>query len=100
MDGFLENLQRELIAIQEQLKNRTVSATDSNNLVTVTANGHQEIIAITLEPDGLYPRNQVVLEKAITQAVNDALHNSRNILRQEINQVAGGVDFSNFPDLC
>ncbi|HHW91328.1 MAG TPA: YbaB/EbfC family nucleoid-associated protein [Firmicutes bacterium] len=98
MDNFMERLRSELELIQTGLKEKTVEATAADGLVKVTANGHQELTAVFLDPLALYPKNQAPLEEAVLEAVNEAIHLSRQLLREEISRLAGGINQAEFPD--
>jgi DNA-binding YbaB/EbfC family protein len=99
MDDFMTKLRSELEALQNQLQEKTVEATDSDGLVKIIVNGHQEVAAIVLDPRTLYPKNQIPLQSALKQATNEAIRLSRELLRQELADLTGGFDFSRFPEL-
>lgn len=98
MYDFMENLRVELEAVQNQLREKTVSGASADGLIKVTVNGHQEVTAIYLNPQTLYPKNQTPLQDAIMAATNEALKNSRDLLRQELSRLTGEFDFSSLTD--
>ncbi|HHY36687.1 MAG TPA: YbaB/EbfC family nucleoid-associated protein [Firmicutes bacterium] len=98
MDSFLERLRSELELVQSALKEKKVTATAAGGLVKVTANGHQELTAVFLDPQALYPKNQAPLEEAVLAAVNEAIQLSRQLLREEIARLAGGINRNEFSD--
>lgn len=98
MDNFVERLRSELDLVQTALKEKRVTATAADGLVKVTANGHQEITVVFLDPQALYPKNQAPLEEAVLAAVNEAIQLSRQLLREEISRLAGGINQAGYPD--
>lgn len=98
MDNFVERLRSELDLVQTALKEKRVTATAADGLVKVTVNGHQEITAVFLDPQALYPKNQAPLEEAVLAAVNEAIQLSRQLLREEISRLAGGINQAGYPD--
>ena len=94
MHGILEaaqNLQREIARVQEELAQKTVEAQAGGGMVTVTANGRQEILSIRIEPSVIDPHEQGMLQDLVVAAVNLALRKAQELAQQEIAKVTGGL---------
>ncbi len=94
MSGILQaaqNIQRELARVQEELQHKTVEAQAGGGMVTVTASGRQEILAIRIERTVIDPNEQGMLQDLVVAAVNLALRKSQELAQQEVSKVTGGM---------
>jgi hypothetical protein len=57
----------------------------------VTANGKQEILAVSISPEVINPQDSAMLEDLVTAAVNEALRSSRELLQEEMTKITGGL---------
>lgn len=64
---------------------KSVTSTVAGGMVSVTANGRQEIVRIQIE-DALLS-DKAMLQDLVTAAVNQALTQSKSLLEQEMAQV-------------
>ena len=92
------NLQQQMVELQEQmeqtqesLKDEEVTATAGGGMITVVANGHQEILAITVDPEVVDPEDVEMLQDLILAAVNEALESSRTLAAQRMESLTGGL---------
>jgi DNA-binding YbaB/EbfC family protein len=69
-----------------------VTATAGGGMVTVTANGQQEILAIVVDPEVLDPQDVEIVQDMILAAVNEALEKSRNLAAERMGAFTGGID--------
>ena len=86
-----QKMQEQMARVQEELANKTVEATAGGGMVTVTANGKQEILAVNIAPEVINPQDSAMLEDLVTAAVNEALRSSRELLQQEMTKITGGL---------
>ncbi len=86
-----EQLKERMQKIQEELGDRTVEATAGGGMVTVVANGRQEIVEIRIEKEVLQPEEAELLQDMIRGAVNTALSRSREMAAQEMAKLTGGL---------
>lgn len=84
-------MQNKLAQIQEEMAAKTVEASSGGGMVTITANGRQEILAIKIEPEVVNPEDVEMLQDLILAAVNDALHKAQEMVSQEMAKVTGGL---------
>ena len=89
-----QKMRQEMQKIQEGLKNKFVEGSAGGGKVIVTANGHQEVVKIRIDPEVVDPDPEEVefLEDMIVGAVNQALEKSRALAGKEGMQIAGGLD--------
>lgn len=86
-----QSLQEQLAKVREALGRRTVEASVGGGMVTVVVNGHQEVVAIRIEPEILAGTDPTVLQELIQSAVNEGLRQSRAMAADAMKEVAGGL---------
>lgn len=84
-------MQNRLAQIQEEMGNKTVEASSGGGMVTVTANGRQEVLSVKIEPEVVNPNDVEMLQDLIQAAVNDALRKAQELVAQEMAKVTGGL---------
>jgi len=95
----VQKMQAELARVQEELGTKTVEGSAGGGVVTVIANGHQEIQQIKIDPDVIDPDDVEMLEDLILAAVNDALRKARELSAEEMQRVTGGLNIPGMPGL-
>jgi hypothetical protein len=86
-----EKLQAELKRAQDQLGEKTVEATSGGGMVTVVANGKQEIISIKIDPEVVNRDDVEMLEDLIVAAVNEARARAQELMMTEMGKITGGM---------
>jgi hypothetical protein len=86
-----QKLQAQMEALQAEVARRKVEATAGGGMVTVEANGKQEITAIKIDREVVNPEDVQMLEDLILAASNEALRKSREMLQAEIAKLSGGL---------
>lgn len=95
----VQKMQADMARVQEELGDKTVEATAGGGMVKVVANGHQEVLSITVEPDAVDPDDVEMLEDLVLAAVNEALRSARDMAADEMAKVTGGLDIPGMPGL-
>ena len=88
-----QKMQKELKAVQEDLKQRTVVGESGSGLVKVYANGQQEVMKIEIDPSAIDPDDADLLEDLVLVAVQQALEKAKELSDQETSRVTGGMSF-------
>ncbi|MBI5583901.1 MAG: YbaB/EbfC family nucleoid-associated protein [Deltaproteobacteria bacterium] len=86
-----KKIQERLANIQEEMADRTIEGSAGGGMVTVVANGRQEVLAIKIEPEVVNPEDVEMLQDLIQAAVNDALRKSQEMVQQEMAKITGGL---------
>ena len=86
-----QKLQQQMAALQEEVGKRTVEATAGGGMVTVVANGKQELLSIKIDPEVINKDDAQMLEDLVLAACNEALRKSRELVQQEIGKLTGGL---------
>ena len=86
-----QKLQAQMAELQEQVGKRKVEASAGGGMVTVEANGKQEIVAIKIDPEVINRDDAQMLEDLVLAACNEALRKSREMVQQELSKLTGGL---------
>jgi DNA-binding YbaB/EbfC family protein len=86
-----QQMQAKMAKIQEEVGARTVEASAGGGMVTVVANGKQEIISINIEPEVVDPDDVEMLQDLVVAAVNKALQEAGEMMAAEMSKITGGL---------
>jgi len=86
-----QKLQEQMMALQEEVGRKKVEATAGGGMVTVEANGKQEIVSIKIDPEVVSKDDVQMLEDLVLAACNEALRKSRELVTQEMGKITGGL---------
>jgi len=86
-----QKLQAQLEAMREEIGKRKVEATAGGGMVTVEANGNQEILSIKIDREVISPDDPQMLEDLVLAAVNEALRKARELVAAEMGKLTGGL---------
>jgi DNA-binding YbaB/EbfC family protein len=87
----VQDIQGRINGMQSELAEKTIETSSGGGMVTVTANGKQEIISINISPEILDPNDISMLQDLVTAAVNTALKSSKDMMQQELSKITGGI---------
>ena len=77
--------------LNSELEDRIIETTAGGGMVTVTANGRQDILSIKIAPEAVDPQDVAMLEDLVTSAVNEALRQTKEMMQQELGKLTGGL---------
>jgi DNA-binding YbaB/EbfC family protein len=92
-----QKLQAKMLRLQEELAERTVESSSGGGMVTVVANGRQQIVSIRIEREVVDPEDVEMLQDLVLAAVNDALEKAQQMANSEMGKLTGGL---NIPGLA
>ena len=87
----MQRIQKKLEETQKQLEEKTVIVQVGGGMVTVTANGRQEIISIQIENELINPEEKEMLEDLVVAGVNEALKRAKEMIEEELTKITGGL---------
>ena len=93
-----QKMQEQLAKVQEEAANKIVEASAGGGMVTVTANGRQEVLSVKIERDVVNPDDIEMLQDLIVASTNEALKKGRDMLADEMKSMTGGLGM-NIPGL-
>ena len=86
-----QKMQKRLLELQQELKERVVEGAAGGGMVRVAANGQQEILSVKIDPEAVNPEDVELLEDMVLAAVGQALEKSRQMAQDEMGKVTGGL---------
>jgi DNA-binding YbaB/EbfC family protein len=86
-----QKLQAQMERMQEEIAKKKVDATAGGGMVTVEANGKQELLSIKIDPEVINKDDAQMLEDLVLAACNEALRKSRELVQQELGKLTGGL---------
>lgn len=87
----VQKMQANMAKLQEELAEKTVSATAGGGVVEVVANGKQEVVSIKISPDAVDPDDVEMLEDLVLAAVNEALRQAQEMAANEMSKITGNL---------
>lgn len=87
----VEEMQKKLGRIQEDLKERIVEATSGGGMVTVKVNGAEEIVDLKIDPAVIQPDEKGMLEDLLIAAVNEGVKKARKMKETEVQKITGNI---------
>ena len=92
MGGLLkqaQKMQENMAKAQEELGTLEVEATSGGGMITVRANGKQEVLEIKIQPEAVDPSDVEMLEDLVLAAVNEALRQAAQVAADHMAKVTG-----------
>jgi nucleoid-associated protein EbfC len=86
----LQQVQARMAKMQEELNDVTVTGTAGGGVVSITADGHQRVLSVAIEPEAL-EEGAELLADLILAACNDALDKSRAAAAANMSQLTAGL---------
>jgi DNA-binding YbaB/EbfC family protein len=87
----VQDMQAKLAEVEEELAELTVEGAAGGGMVTVVANGKQEIKSITIDRELLHPEELDMLQDMVVAATNQALEGSRELRLEKVSKLTGGI---------
>jgi nucleoid-associated protein EbfC len=86
-----QKLQAQMEAMQAEAGKKKVEATAGGGMVTVEANGKQELTAIKIDREVINPDDAQMLEDLVLAACNEALRKSKEMMQTELGKLSAGL---------
>ena len=86
-----QKLQAQMEAIQAEAATKRVEATAGGGMVTVEANGKQELVSIKIDREVITPDDAQMLEDLVMAACNEALRKSKEMMQAELGKLSAGL---------
>jgi DNA-binding YbaB/EbfC family protein len=86
-----QKLQATMAKVQEQLAGKTVEGDAGGGMVVVTANGHQEVTAIKINPEVVDAEDVEMLEDLVLAAIQQAREKAAAMSEKEMQKATAGM---------
>ena len=85
-------IQKQMLAIKEELKNMEFEASSGGGVVKVKVNGEQEVIEVKINKEMVDTNDLEMVEDMIIVAVNNAINQSKEEAKSRLGSLTGGFD--------
>ncbi len=89
--------QEKMVKVQEEAAQKTVVASSGGNMVTVTMNGRQALLSVTIDPEVVTAGDIEMLQDLIVAAVNEGVRKSQEMMADEMKALTGGMSLPGLP---
>lgn len=94
-----QQLQTQMAQAQEELKHTTLEATAGGGAVRIVITGSQEIRSVEIDPAAVDPGEVEMLQDLVMTAINEAIARSKELERERMAGIAGGMGLPGMPGL-
>ena len=93
----MQKLQAEMARVQEELAASRIEASAGGGVVRAVANGHGELVSITIDPEAVDPADVGLLQDLVLAAVNEAQRNARTMSESRMKALTGDLQLPGLP---
>lgn len=87
----VKKMQEQMMKAQEELGTKTVEGSAGGGVVTVSVNGHKQLLNVTIKPEAVDPEDVEMLQDLVLSAVNDALTKADELANKDMGKYTGGM---------
>ena len=87
-----QKIQQEMLRMQEEMENKTWSATAGGGMVTASVNGKHEVVDLKINPEAVDPDDVDMLQDMIIAAINEAMRTADAEASQNMSRLTGGLN--------
>ena len=85
-----QEMQSQMEKAQAELNSIEIEGQAGGGMVSVTVNGHKELVALNIDPE-ILNEDKEMIEDMILAAVNQGLQNAGKVAEEKINSITGGM---------
>ncbi len=94
-----QEMQGKVAAIQDELAKKTCEASAGGGMVTAVVNGQYELVSISIDKEVVDPDDVGMLQDLIVAATNQAMQKVRDMTKEEMAKLTGGLNIPGMPNL-
>jgi nucleoid-associated protein EbfC len=95
----VQQMQAEMTAAQEQLKDEVVEASAGGGMVKAKMSGDLRLLELTIDPEAIDPDDPDLLQDMVLAAVNEAIRSAQELAASKMGGLAGGLGGLGIPGL-
>ena len=85
-----QEMQSQMEKAQAELNSIEIEGQAGGGMVSVTVNGHKELVALNIDPE-ILNEDKEMIEDMILAAVNQGLQNAGKVAEEKMNSITGGM---------
>jgi len=86
-----KKMQERFEKLQEEMETKTVEAQSGGGMVSCVVNGKQDLVSLKISDEIWEERDKEMLEDLIIAAVNEGLSKSKEMWKEELSRITGGM---------
>ena len=98
MMELVKKVQQNVENVHDQLKSQQIEVS-SGDVIKLTVNGQQELLAIEINNKYLSPENAILLQDLLVATINNALTKSRELQQTAMGKLTGDLNLPKIPGL-
>ena len=87
-----QKMQQEMLRMQEEMENKTYSATAGGGMVTASVNGKHNVVSLEINPEAVDPEDVEMLQDMVIAAVNEAMRAADADSANQMARLTGGLN--------
>jgi len=86
-----KKMQERFEKLQEEMETKMVEAQSGGGMVSCVVNGKQDLVSLKISDEIWEERDKEMLEDLIVAAVNEGLSKSKEMWKEELSKITGGM---------
>lgn len=95
----IQKMQAEMVKVQEELGNKTVTATAGGGAVKIEVSGKLEIKQLEIDTEVVNADDVEMLQDLIIAAVNEGIKKAQDMANEEMGKVTGNLKIPGLPGM-
>jgi DNA-binding YbaB/EbfC family protein len=95
----MQKMQAQMARVQEELADKTVTATAGGGAVKVEVTGKLELRGITIDPEVVSSDDLEMLQDLVLAAVNEGIKKAQELAETELGKVTGNLKIPGLPGM-
>ena len=87
-----QKMQQEMLRMQEEMENKTYTATAGGGMVTAEVNGKHQLVNLAIKEEAVDPDDVEMLQDMVIAAVNEAMRTADNDAANNMSRLTGGLN--------
>ena len=87
-----QKMQQEMLRMQEEMENKTYTATAGGGMVTAEVNGKHQLVNLTIKEEAVDPDDVEMLQDMVIAAVNEAMRTAEADAANNMSRLTGGLN--------
>ena len=87
-----QKMQQDMLRMQEEMENKTYSATTGGGMVTAEVSGKHQLVSLSIKEEAVDPDDVDMLQDMIIAAVNEAMRAADNDAANNMSRLTGGMN--------
>ena len=88
----VQKMQQDMIRMQEEMENKTYSATTGGGMVKASVKGKHELVNLEINPEAVDPDDVEMLQDMVIGAVNEAMREADTDSANNMSRLTGGLN--------